>query len=146
MDPASLVLLWSGGLFFLVGLLCGAWKYHHVHQSPEAVAPVYVDIAHRAALMYAFSTVIIQRFVDASALSSAVELGAVLAQVIFFALAIGTYLVHGILRDTDNQMARPHRLGRHVLPSFVVQAFMGALMVGEIGGFAVLLYGASTAC
>ena len=146
MDSASIVLLYSGGLFFLVGLLCGAWKYHHVHQSPEAVAPVYVDIAHRAALMYAFSTVVIQRFVDASALPPGVELGAVLAQVLFFALAIGTYLVHGFLRDTDNQMARPHRLGRRILPDVVVRSFMGALMLGEIGGFAVLLYGAVTSC
>lgn len=145
MDPASTVLLWSGGAFFLVGLLSGVWKYACIRQSPDAQAPVYVDITHRAALMYAFCTVVIQRFVDASALSSEVELFAVVAQVLFFSLAISTYLIHGLLRDTDNQLARPHRLGRRQLPGFLVHGFMLSLIAGEIGGFVVLMYGAAVA-
>jgi len=42
------------GAFFLVGLVTGVWKYRGMATSAEAVAPVYVDIAHRASLMYAF--------------------------------------------------------------------------------------------
>lgn len=142
MDPASRLLLWSGGAFFLVGLLSGVWKYGHIHRSPEAQAPTYVDITHRASLMYAFSTVVIQRFVDASQLSSTVELVAVAAQVTFFALAIGTYVIHGVLGDTDNQLLRPHQLGKREVPPILIRGFMGSLILGEVGGFVVLLYGA----
>ena len=142
MDPASRLLLWSGGAFFLIGLLSGVWKYGHIHRSPEAKAPVYVDITHRASLMYAFSTVVIQRFVDASQLSESIELAAVAGQVIFFALAIGTYAIHGLLRDTDNQLERPHRLGTRQVPPVLIRGFMGSLILGEVGGFVVLLYGA----
>jgi len=35
---------------FSDALLTGAWKYFHIARSPKATAPVYVDIAHRAAL------------------------------------------------------------------------------------------------
>ena len=142
MDPASKVLLVAGGVFFLTGLISGIWKYRRILASEDASAPVYVDVTHRASLMYAFSTVVIQRFVDASTLSDTVELIAVLAQVVFFALAIGTYVIHGLLRDTDNQLERPHRLGARELPAFVIRSFMGALILGEVGGFVVLVVGA----
>ena len=141
MEPASRVLLFSGGSFFLVGLLSGVWKYACMRSREDARAPHYVDTTHRAALMYAFSTVVIQRFVDASQLPATVELWAVLGQVIFFGLAISTYAIHGVLRDTDNQLARPHKLGRRELPRVLVHGFMLSLIVGEVGGFVVLLYG-----
>ncbi|MBC7173608.1 MAG: hypothetical protein H5U40_14300 [Polyangiaceae bacterium] len=145
MDQASQIAVFSAGGFFLAGLLFGVWKYVHIARSATAAAPIYVDIAHRAALMYAFACLVIERFATLSRLPAPVELAAVLAQVTFFALAVSTYVVHGVLRDTDNQLARPHRLGRGEMPGFLVVGFMGALCVFEIGGFVVLLYGAATA-
>jgi len=39
---------------------------------------------------------------------------------VFFAAAVLGYVIHGALRDTDNQLARPHRLGtRTVSPAAV---------------------------
>lgn len=61
--------------------------------------------------------------------------------VAFFATAVGTHAVHGALRDTDNQLARPRRLGAHTLPSPLVAVYMVALIFGEIGGFLVLFAG-----
>jgi hypothetical protein len=145
MDLAQQIAILAAGGFFLTGLLAGAWKYLAITRSPEARAPVYVDTAHRAALLYAFACLVIERFVVLSRLDPTVEVAAVLAQVAFFALAIISYVVHGVLGDTDNQFARPHRLGRRVLPPVALTAFMVALMVGEIGGFAVLLWGAVAA-
>lgn len=143
---ASQLALGASGAFFMTGLLCGAWKYAHIHlnarEGSEAKAPVYVDIAHRAALMYAFACLVVERFVEASDLPAHVETGAVLAQVVFFALAVMTYVLHGVLQDTDNQLQRPHKLARWTLPNVLIMVFMGALMAGEIGGFAVLLWGA----
>ena len=50
-------------------------------------------------------------------------------------------ILHGILRDTDNQLRRPHVLGRGTVPGVLITVYMVGLIVGEIGGFAILLYG-----
>ena len=50
-SAATLVLTASAG-FLLFGLVTGVWKYHHILSSPNHRAPVYVDITHRASLMY----------------------------------------------------------------------------------------------
>ena len=52
--------------------------------------------------------------------------------VFFFLVAIGSYILHGALKDTTNQFERP---------SAALHLGMGALILGEIGGFAVLLAG-----
>ena len=138
---ADQLCLLAAGIFFSSGLLTGWWKYRCIAASPEAVAPVYVDIAHRASLMYAFSAILLREFVPYSPLSETGTLWAVGLPLLFFASAICIYIVHGILRDTDNQMRAPHRLGSLTLPSIALHGFMWALAIGEIGGFAVLLYG-----
>jgi hypothetical protein len=138
---ADQLCLLAAGIFFSSGLLTGWWKYRSIAGSPEAVAPVYVDVAHRASLMYAFSALLLREFVPYSPLSDTGTLWAVGLPLLFFASAITTYIVHGILRDTDNQLRAPHRLGRLTLPGVAVHGFMWALGAAEIGGFAVLLYG-----
>ncbi len=142
MDETRQLLLAFGAFFFMAGLLTGVWKYLCIARSSEASAPVYVDIAHRAAMLYAFATLILDRFVEVGRLSAELTYAAVVAQLAFFALAWSSYLVHGILRDTDNQLARPHRLGRRELPPAAMVAFMLALIIAEVGGFAVLVWGA----
>jgi hypothetical protein len=140
-EPAVKLCVVSAGGFFLAGLLTGAWKYHHMARSPQAAAPAYVDIAHRAALLYSFAALLLAVFAGLSAWSDTVNLLAAAAPLAFFALAIGGYVTHGILRDTDNQFLRPHRLGGAVLPPAVLTGFMWALMAAEIGGFVVLFAG-----
>ncbi|MDX1497976.1 MAG: hypothetical protein R3352_10500, partial [Salinisphaeraceae bacterium] len=51
------------------------------------------------------------------------------------------YALHGWLNDTDNQLRKPHRLGSATLPGFMIGGFMWALIIAEVGGFSVLLYG-----
>lgn len=138
---ADTLCLLAAGLFFMTGLLTGLWKYLCIARSPEAVAPVYVDIAHRTSLMYAFSALVLRAFVPYSPLDAGGTLLAVAAPLLFFALAISTYVLHGVLRDTDNQLKSPHRLGALTLPGVLLHGFMLLLAVAEIGGFAVLLWG-----
>ena len=138
---AETLCLLAAGSFFMTGLLTGWWKYRCIATSAEAAAPVYVDIAHRAALMYAFSAMLLREFVPYSPLSATGTLLAVAAPLLFFALAIAAYVLHGILRDTDNQLRSPHRLGNGTLPGFAMTGFMWLLALAEIGGFAVLLWG-----
>ena len=140
MIAATFCLTGAGG-FFLVGLLSGVWKYAAVATSADARAPVYVDVTHRAALMYAFACALLSELSRRSAWSNAVNLAAAIVLVSFFALSIAGYVVHGLLRDTDNQLRRPNRVGRRVVPASAMVAFMVALSLSEIGGFVVLFWG-----
>ena len=131
----------SGGGFFLVGLLSGAWKYLRIRRSPEARAPVYVDMAHRAALLYAFAGVLLSRLCAESAWSPPVNLTAVIVLQAFFAISVAAYVLHGALGDTDNQFRRPHRVGRTTMPAFAMTAFMIALIAAEVSAFVVVFAG-----
>lgn len=135
----------AAGVFFLAGLVFGVWKYVAIARSSDARAPTYVDIAHRAALLYAFACLVVERFAVLSALAPDLEVAAVVAQIEFFGLGLSTYVVHGVLRDTDNQFDKPHRLGDRTVPPALVVAFMIALIAAELGGFAVLFFGACMA-
>lgn len=141
LSPAVQLALVAAGLFFLAALLTGVWKYAAIARSPQATAPVYVDIAHRAALMYAFAAILLAQFAGLSAWSDALNLGAVAVQVGFFGAAIGGYVLHGLLRDTDNQFLRPQRIGRLALPRHGLLLFMLLLIAAEVGGFLVLFAG-----
>ncbi len=138
---AETLCLLAAGIFFLSALLTGVWKYRCMITSTEAQAPYYVDIAHRTSLMYAFSALLLREFVPYSPLGPTGTLWAVGIPLLFFASAIVTYITHGVLRDTDNQLRSPHKLGNRTLPRMVISVYMVALMVGEIGGFLILLGG-----
>lgn len=131
----------AAGVFFLCGLLTGVWKYAQIRRSPRARARYYVDIAHRTSLMYSFAALLIAAFAVLSRLPEGVEAWAVVAQVAYFGMAIGSYILHGMLGDTTNQLQVPHRLGRHHVPRSLMTLFMLSLVAGEIGGFLVLFYG-----
>lgn len=124
--------LLAAGLIFLLALALGVWKYRQMATSPTHLAHPYVDIAHRASLLYSFATLLIAVFVELSSWATWVNLTAAGVLVFFFLVAIGSYILHGARRDTTNQFERP-TAGLH--------AGMWALVVGEIGGFAVLLAG-----
>ena len=141
LTPAVALALLAAGVFFSSGLLTGVWKYVKMNASPDATAPMYVDIAHRTSLMYSFASILVAVFAFFSQHSDTINFYAVLALVSFFALSIEMYLVHGWLNDTDNQLRRPHRLGKHTVPHKLITAFMWSLVAAEIGGFAVLLHG-----
>ena len=138
---AELFCLLAAGVFFMSGLLTGVWKYTSIMNAENAQAPVYVDIAHRTSLMYAFSAILLREFVPYSPLGPTGTLWAVAVPILFFASAIAMYILHGILRDTDNQLRRPHVLGRGTVPGVLITVYMVALIAGEIGGFAILFYG-----
>jgi hypothetical protein len=139
-NAAELCLL-AAGIFFLTGMLTGVWKYRCMATDAEARTPVYVDIAHRTALMYSFSAILLRQFVPYSPLSPAGTLWAAGLPLLFFASAISVYIVHGILRDTDNQLRKPHRLGSGTLPGGLITLYMWLLIAAEIGGFLVLFAG-----
>lgn len=124
--------LLAAGLIFLLALILGIWKYRQMATAENHLAHPYVDIAHRAALMYSFATLLAAVFVELSAWPTWVDLTAAAVLVFFFVFAILSYIVHGAKRDTTNQFAHPDR---------ALRLGMAALIVGEVGGFSVLLTG-----
>lgn len=130
------------GVFFLSGLLTGVWKYAHIARSADATAPVYVDIAHRTSLLYSFAALLLAVFAQLSAWSPGLNLWAAALPLGFFAAAIGGYILHGFLQDTDNQFRAPHKIGPVALPKGGLHGFIWLLALGEICGFLVLFSGA----
>src|SRR6516164_5568034 len=126
------ITLLGSGLIFLLALVLGLWKYRQIMVSDEHRAHPYVDIAHRAALLYSFATLLIAVFVELSAWPAWVNLTAATVVVFFFVGAIGSYILHGARRDTENQFEHPPRR---------TGVMMALLIVGEMGGFAVVFAG-----
>ena len=126
------ITLLAAGLIFLLALGLGVWKYRQIVVTEEHRAHPYVDIAHRAALLYSFATALIAVFVELSAWPAWINLAAAGVVVFFFVGAILSYISHGARRDTVNQFEHPPR-GTGLM--------MASLIVGEIGGFAVIFAG-----
>ena len=132
LSTPTMATLLAAGLIFLLALVLGIWKYRQMATSPDHLAHPYVDIAHRSALLYSFATLLVAVFVQLSAWPTWVNAAASATIIVFFLGAIGSYMLHGIKRDTTNQLSQPGRS---------VHVAMVALIVAEIGGFLVLLTG-----
>ena len=133
-NTASALALLAAGVFFMAGLVMGAWKYACMRRSERMEAPFYVNIAHRAALMYAFASVLIAIFAALSAFPLHWNLTGVLALISFFALAIGHYVHLGLTTTTKNHMRDNSDNRTH----FMV---MNLLTAAEISGFTILFGG-----
>lgn len=124
--------LLAAAAMFLWALLLGVMKYRQIVASPDSAAHPYVDIAHRAALLYSFALLLIAVFVELSGWSALVNLLAAGALALYFFAAVAGYNYHGWRRDTENQFHDP---------AAGTGAFMVALIAAEIGGWLVLVAG-----
>lgn len=120
------------GLFLLTGMLTGVWKYTKIMASPEHKAPAYVDIAHRAAILYSFASLVIAKLVEFSPFGDTVQVVIVAFPLVYFALTVIGYIKEGYLNRTENMFTERN---------FVTTTFMYSLIVGEIGGIALLVGG-----
>ena len=118
----------ADAVMFLLALLLGVWKYRQMSTSEDHLAHPYVDIAHRAALLYSFALLLVATFVELSGWSALVNLLAAGAMAFYFFAAILGYASHGLKGDTDNMFREPAP-GTH--------AFMSTLIVAEVGGWLV---------
>jgi hypothetical protein len=128
--------LFFAGIIFLGALLLGVLKWQRMANSPNGLAHPYIDIAHRSALLYSFATGLVAAFVEFSRWPQAVNLSAAGAMIFLFMVTITNYLRLGLQGQTDNQMRNPPRS---------MQIVLAVLIIGEIGGFIVLLAGFAAA-
>jgi hypothetical protein len=120
------------GVFFLSALVLGVWKWRGMLNAPDHLAPHYVDTAHRAALLYSFACLVLVHFAELSPFAEWVNVAAVSFPLVFFAVAIATYVQLGWRDTTDNAFEKR---------DFNTTTGVALLAVSEIGGFAVLLAG-----
>jgi hypothetical protein len=132
MNAAIKLSLAASGIFLMTGLLTGVLKYRRIMTSSEHRAPVYVDIAHRASLLYSFAALVIAKLLEYSPYSVTVQFWAAAVPLAFFAITIAGYIAHGLKDQTDNLFRERN---------FTTTWYMYALIVGEIGGFAIVLWG-----
>ena len=132
MSLAIKISLLSSGLFLLGGMLIGILKHQRIMSSPEHRAPVYVDIAHRAAFLYSFAMLVIAKLLEFNPYSTMIQVGAVTSVLAFLILTVFGYLRHGILDDTDNLFRERN---------FTTTFYMYLLILGEVGGLSVILWG-----
>lgn len=132
MSAAIKISLIASGIFLLTGLLSGVLKYRRIMTSPRHRAPVYVDIAHRASLLYSFAALVIARLLEGSPLAPGVQVTAAIVPLAFFAVTIMGYLAHGLKDDTNNIFSERN---------FTTTWYMYLLIVGEIGGVGLIFGG-----
>jgi hypothetical protein len=132
MDLSVKIPLLFSGVFLLAGMLTGVWKYRETMTSPEHLAPAYVDIAHRASLLYAFACLVLARLVEFSPFSESWRIAMVAIPILYFVLTVIGYVREGFLNRTNNMFMERN---------FVTTWFMYGLIAGELGGVILLLGG-----
>lgn len=142
--PTAIGLLLAAG-FLVSGLLTGVWKYAEMRRSAETRAPVYVDIAHRAALMYSFAMTLLSLLTVRSGLNATLQIALLALLATCFGFAVGSYVLHGLLRDTDNQFQKPFVLGKRHLHGATADVVMVLKGASELIATAILIYGFWTA-
>lgn len=128
------VTLAASGLFLFVGLIGGVLKYHGIMTSPNHNhrAHMYIDIAHRAALLYSFAALVMATLLQYSPYSQTTQLWITGVPLFFFAVSIAQYFVLGFRKHTTNQFKTR---------SFTTTWGMALLIVGELGGVGAIVWG-----
>ncbi len=132
MNLAIKITLAASGIFLFAGLLLGVLKYRGIMRSPEHCAPVYIDIAHRAALLYSFAALVMAELLKYSPYSLNVQLLITGAPLLFFAIAIAQYTKLGLENKTDNQFKQRN---------FNTTWGIWLLIVAEVGGVGAIVWG-----
>lgn len=132
MTIAVKICLLFAGIFLLAGMLVGVLKYVFTMRSVEHRAPVYIDIAHRASLLYSFAALVMAKLLEYSPYGLNVQLTIAIVPLVYFALTIFQYTKLGLLGQERTQFSERN---------FITTWFMYGLIAGEIGGVALILWG-----
>lgn len=132
MNLAIKITLLFSGVYLLTGMLTGILKYQGMMRSEKHEAPIYIDIAHRASLMYSFTALVMAKLLEFSPFPLWLQLVSVVVPLIYFTLAIASYIKLGLQKIETTQFSQRN---------FITTWFMYSLIAGEIGGILLLLIG-----
>ena len=132
MNLAVKIALLASGVFLLAAMLVGILKYRGMMQSEKHEAPMYIDISHRAALLYAFAALVIAKLLEFSPFAENVQILISGVPLTYFALTIAAYVKLGLENRETTQFSER---------TFVTTWFMYGLIAGEIGGITLIVGG-----
>ena len=132
MNLAVKLTLAASGIFLFVGLIGGVLKYRGIMTSPDHRAHPYIDIAHRASLLYSFAALVMAALLNFSPYSDQVQLLITGVPLFFFAVAIARYYRLGLEGKVTNQFKERN---------FNTTWGMLLLIVGELGGVGAIVWG-----
>ena len=132
MNSAVKLTLAASGIFLFVGMVGGVLKYHGIMTSRNHRAHPYIDIAHRASLLYSFAALVMAALLYFSPYSEPVQLVITGVPLFFFAVAIAQYYRLGLEGKVTNQFKERN---------FTTTWGMLLLIVGELGGVGAIVWG-----
>lgn len=132
MNLAVKLTLAASGIFLLVGLIGGILKYRGIMTSANHRAHPYIDIAHRASLLYSFAALVMAALLSFSPYSDQVQLLITGVPLFFFSVAIAQYYWLGLEGKVTNQFKER---------KFHTTWGMLFLIVGELGGVGAIVWG-----
>ena len=129
--PIKLAILFSG-LFLLIGMLTGVWKYTTMMKSEHAKSSMYVDIAHRNALLFSFACVVIAKLMEFSPFSMTIQIIITAIPLFYFSLTTINQIKEGFAGRTETIFKERN---------FSTTWFTYGLIVGEIGAISLMIIG-----
>jgi uncharacterized membrane protein YhdT len=132
MNIAIKITLLFSGIYLLTGMLTGILKYQGMMKSEKHEAPIYIDIAHRASLLYSFAALVMAKLLEFSPFPLWLQLASTVIPILYFTLAIGSYIKLGLQNVETTQFSERN---------FITTWFMYSLILGEIGGVFLLVIG-----
>lgn len=132
MNIAIKITLLFSGVYLLVGMLTGILKYKGMMRSEKHEAPVYIDIAHRASLLYSFAALVMAKLLEFSPFPLWLQMASTIIPLVYFTLAIASYIKLGLQNVEITQFSERN---------FITTWFMYSLIIGEIGGVFLLVIG-----
>ena len=129
--PIKISVLFAG-LFLLVGLLTGVWKYALIMKSENHKAPMYVDIAHRNALLFSFACLVIAKLMESSPFSPTIQMVITLIPLFYFSLTTINQIKEGAAGRNETIFKERN---------FSTTWFMYGLIAGEVGSILLMIIG-----
>jgi hypothetical protein len=132
MNTAIKITLLFSGIYLLTGMLTGILKYQGMMKSEKHEAPIYIDIAHRASLLYSFAALVMAKLLEFSPFPLWIQVLATTIPLVYFSLAIVSYIKLGLQGVETTQFSERN---------FITTWFMYSLIAGEIGGVFLIVIG-----
>lgn len=129
---ATKISILFSGLFLLIGMLTGVWKYSSIMKSENHKAPMYVNIAHQNALLFSFACLVIAKLMEFSPFSSTIQLIITGIPLFYFSLTNINQIKEGL--SGRNETVFKER-------NFSTTWFTYGLIIGEISSIALMIIG-----
>jgi hypothetical protein len=137
MNISMKIALLFSAIFFMTGLVTGAWKYRWIRKSKDFEAPRYVSMAHRSSFTYSFAALLVSILLGQTLYPGWLNLAISLTLMAFFSITLISYIASGMKGIAGSQFAEPPAIGGESSRNL----FMMALILAEIACFGLLLLG-----